>query len=83
LPAITGRALTGGATVGCTRSSTPDSRILARRDGAGVRLITRHGNDFTWRFPLAAAVSSLPACSFLIAGDGLSLMTVAITPSVV
>jgi bifunctional non-homologous end joining protein LigD len=25
--------------------------ILARRDGAGVRLITRHGNDFTHRFP--------------------------------
>lgn len=22
-------------------------RILARRDAAGVRLITRHGNDFT------------------------------------
>ena len=29
-------------------------RIMARRDGAGVRLITRHGNDFTSRFPLAA-----------------------------
>jgi ATP-dependent DNA ligase len=32
-------------------------RILARRDGAGVRLITRHGNDFTARFPLACIVS--------------------------
>ena len=40
-------------------------RIMARRDGAGVRLITRHGNDFTARFPLAvAAVTALPArCS--------------------
>jgi ATP-dependent DNA ligase len=28
-------------------------RIMARRDGAGVRLISRHGNDFTSRFPLA------------------------------
>jgi bifunctional non-homologous end joining protein LigD len=26
-------------------------RILARRESAGVRLITRHGNDFTHRFP--------------------------------
>jgi ATP-dependent DNA ligase len=25
-------------------------RIMARRDGAAVRLITRHGNDFTARF---------------------------------
>ena len=30
-------------------------RIMARRDAAGVRLITRNGNDFTRRFPLAAA----------------------------
>src|SRR5215471_656950 len=29
-------------------------RILARRDGAGVRLITRKGNDFTDHFPLIA-----------------------------
>ncbi len=28
-------------------------RILARRDGAGVRLITRAGNDFSSRFPLS------------------------------
>src|SRR6516165_5580721 len=26
-------------------------RIMARHDTAGVRLITRHGNDFTDRFP--------------------------------
>ena len=42
-------------------------RILARRDSAGVRLISRHGHDFTSRFPLAAAaVAALPANSFLI-----------------
>ena len=47
-------------------------RILARRDGAGVRLITRHGNDFTSRFPLAvAAVQALPARSFLIDGEAI------------
>jgi bifunctional non-homologous end joining protein LigD len=45
---------------------------LARRDGAGVRLITRHGNDFTARFPLAvAAVSALPSRSFLIDGEAI------------
>ena len=47
-------------------------RILARRDGAGVRLITRHGNDFTSRFPLAvAAVTALPARSFLLDGEAI------------
>ncbi len=47
-------------------------RILARRDGAGVRLITRHGNDFTSRFPLAVeAVKALSARSFLIDGEAI------------
>jgi ATP-dependent DNA ligase len=47
-------------------------RIMARRDAAGVRLISRHGNDFTARFPLAAAaVTSLPARSFLIDGEAI------------
>ena len=41
-------------------------RIMARRDAAGVRLITRNGNDFTRRFPLAAAaVAALPGRSCL------------------
>jgi bifunctional non-homologous end joining protein LigD len=45
---------------------------MARRDGAGVRLITRHGNDFTARFPLAVeAVSALPARSFLLDGEAI------------
>jgi bifunctional non-homologous end joining protein LigD len=49
-------------------------RILARRDPAGVRLISRRGNDFTARFPFAAAaVASLPARSFLIDGKPSSL----------
>ncbi len=47
-------------------------RIMARRDGAGVRLITRHGNDFTARFPLAVvAVAALPGRSFLIDGEAI------------
>jgi len=47
-------------------------RIMARRDGAGVRLFTRHGNDFTSRFPLAVtAVSALSARSFLLDGEAI------------
>ena len=45
---------------------------LARRDGAGVRLITRHGNDFTSRFPfIATAVAELPVKSCLIDGEAI------------
>jgi bifunctional non-homologous end joining protein LigD len=44
-------------------------RILARRGPAGVRLVTRHANDFTRRFPIIAmAVGSLPVQSCLIDG---------------
>jgi bifunctional non-homologous end joining protein LigD len=47
-------------------------RIMARRDGAGARLFTRHGHDFTARFPLAAgALAALPARSFLIDGEAI------------
>jgi bifunctional non-homologous end joining protein LigD len=47
-------------------------RIMARRDGAGVRLFTRHGHDFTARFPLAAgALAALPGRSFLIDGEAI------------
>ena len=47
-------------------------RIMARRDSAGVRLFTRHGNDFTSRFPLAvAALQALPGRSFLIDGEAI------------
>jgi len=45
-------------------------RLLARRDAAGVRLITRKGNDFTSRFPfIALAVTALPTRSCLIDGE--------------
>ncbi len=37
-----------------------------------MRLITRHGNDFTSRFPLAVdAVTRLPAHSFLLDGEAI------------
>jgi bifunctional non-homologous end joining protein LigD len=45
---------------------------MARRDGAGVRLITRQGNDFTSRFPLiVAAIAALRGRSFLIDGEAI------------
>src|SRR6516164_2536931 len=48
-------------------------RIMARRDSVGVRLITRNGNDFTSRFPIiVAAVTALPAQSFLIDGEAIA-----------
>jgi bifunctional non-homologous end joining protein LigD len=47
-------------------------RILARRDSAGVRLITRAGNDFSSRFPfIAMAVAKLPVRSCLIDGEAI------------
>jgi bifunctional non-homologous end joining protein LigD len=47
-------------------------RVMARRGGAGVRLFSRNGHDFTARFPLAvAAVKALPAHSFLIDGEAI------------
>src|SRR4029077_14917333 len=50
-------------------------RIMARRDAAGVRLLTRNGYDFAGRFPLAAAaVATLSARSCLI--DGEAIVTV-------
>jgi hypothetical protein len=42
------------------------------RDAAGVRLITRKGNDFTYRFPfIALAVGKLPVRSCLIDGEAI------------
>ena len=47
-------------------------RIMARRDAAGARLLTRNGHDFAGRFPLAAAaVAALPAHSCLIDGEAI------------
>ena len=47
-------------------------RILARRDSAGVRLITRAGNDFSSRFPfIAMAVGKFPVRSCLIDGEAI------------
>jgi ATP-dependent DNA ligase len=45
-------------------------RCLARRDGAGVRLLTRRGIDWTSRYPsIAAVVAALSCHSCLIDGE--------------
>ena len=45
-------------------------RMMARRDGAGVRLLTRNGHDWAPRYPLIIeAVAALPARSCLIDGE--------------
>jgi ATP-dependent DNA ligase len=55
-----------------SRNQHDGFRIMVRRDGAGVRLITRHGNDFTARFPLAVeAASASSARSFLLDGEAI------------
>jgi len=47
-------------------------RILARRDAAGVRLITRAGNDLSSRFPfITMALGKLSVRSCLIDGEAI------------
>jgi bifunctional non-homologous end joining protein LigD len=47
-------------------------RILAHRRGSSVRLLTRNGNDFADRFPLAAeAIEGLPVRSCVIDGEAI------------
>jgi bifunctional non-homologous end joining protein LigD len=47
-------------------------RVMARRDGKKVRLISRKGKDLTYRFPLAVqAVAALPVYSCSIDGEAI------------
>ena len=47
-------------------------RILARRAGSTVLLISRNGHDLTYRFPLVAgAMAQLPVTSYLIDGEAI------------
>ncbi len=47
-------------------------RVIARRDGKKVRLISRKGKDLTYRFPLAVqAVATLPVHSCIIDGEAI------------
>jgi ATP-dependent DNA ligase len=48
-------------------------RMMVRRDAAGVRLLTRRGNNWTQRYPLiAAAVEALRVRSCLIDGEAVA-----------
>jgi bifunctional non-homologous end joining protein LigD len=48
-------------------------RMMVRRDAAGVRLLTRHGYDWSGRFPLIAeAAGALQVRSFLIDGEAVA-----------
>jgi bifunctional non-homologous end joining protein LigD len=48
-------------------------RLLACRGPAGVRLLTRNGNDFSARYPLiAATVVALPVRSCVIDGEAVA-----------
>jgi bifunctional non-homologous end joining protein LigD len=47
-------------------------RLLGRRDAAGVRLLSRKGNDLSRRFPfIAMAIAALPARSCVIDGEAI------------
>ena len=61
------------APAGFTRSSTTGSGMMARRDPAGVRLLTRNGHDWTARFPLIVqAAGALQVRSFLVDGEAVA-----------
>src|SRR5262245_14639858 len=48
-------------------------RLMVRRDGAGIRLITRNGHDWSGRFPLISeAAGALKARSFLLDGEAVA-----------
>ena len=48
-------------------------RMMVRRDGAGVRLLTRRGYDWTDRYSaIAAAAKAVRANSLLIDGEAVS-----------
>jgi bifunctional non-homologous end joining protein LigD len=48
-------------------------RVIARKNGKGVQLYSRPGNDLTWRFPLIVeAVAKLRPASCIIDGEAVA-----------
>jgi bifunctional non-homologous end joining protein LigD len=48
-------------------------RVVARKDGARVRLYSRPGNDLTWRFPLIVeSLARLRSRSCIIDGEAVA-----------
>jgi bifunctional non-homologous end joining protein LigD len=48
-------------------------RMMVRRDAAGVRLLTRNGNDWTDRYPLIAEAAAALRATFLIDGEAVAV----------
>jgi bifunctional non-homologous end joining protein LigD len=71
LPSPTERPPTGP---GCVHEIKHDGfRMMVRRDGAGIRLITRNGHDWSDRFPLIAeAAGALRGRSSLVDGEAVA-----------
>jgi ATP-dependent DNA ligase len=58
-------------------------RLIARKNGAQVRLYSRPGNDLTYRFPLIVeTLARLRSRSCIIDGGRLPAMTTASPPSI-
>ena len=48
-------------------------RVVARKDGARVRLYSRPGNDLTWRFPLIVeSLARLRSRSCIVDGEAVA-----------
>jgi bifunctional non-homologous end joining protein LigD len=48
-------------------------RVVARKNGARIRLYSRHGNDLTWRFPpIVDAIARLSPRSCVIDGEAVA-----------
>jgi ATP-dependent DNA ligase len=48
-------------------------RVIARKDGSGVKLYSRPGNDLTGRFPgIVEAVAKLPSRSCILDGEAVA-----------
>ena len=72
MPPAPGQRAAGWARLDFTRSSTTASASLPGATAERVRLFTRHGTDFTARYPkIAAAVASLPVRSCALDGEAI------------
>ena len=59
-------------------------RVVARKNGAQVKLYSRPGNDLTYRFPLIVeTLARLRSRSCIIDGEAVALMTTASPHSIV
>ena len=71
LPAAVGPASAGGTRL-IHEIKHDGFRILARRRGRSIRLLTRNGHDFADRFPFVeAAIEALPIRSCVIDGEAI------------